>query len=257
MDRPPCQNDFRITIMFELVAAKILPNLCQRMITARSPIRPIWGIFKGSLDTELNTTQTYFLDQALQNFAFSEPRADAWLLSTSCNCPDGRTWQIGGECGNVSCLVVLIWPGSIFNWSHSDMNQSSLFLVGLARSSDVLNLLAYSMEQSPSREADRFSASQDIPRISWNPKVLCRINRCPPPVSILRQLDPVNNLMSQFLKFHLNIILPSMPGSSKWSLSLRFPHLNPVYTFPLPHMCHMSRLITRKILGEWYRSLTL
>ena len=67
---------------------------------------------------------------------------------------------------------------------------------------------------------------------------------------------------SHFLKIHLNIILPSMPGSSRWSLSLRFPHQNPVYTSPLPHMCYMLRhlillnLITQKIFGEEYRSLS-
>jgi len=42
-----------------------------------------------------------------------------------------------------------------------------------------------------------------------------------------------------FYPIHLNIILPSTPGSSKWSLSLRFPHQNPVYTSTLPHMCYM------------------
>ena len=39
---------------------------------------------------------------------------------------------------------------------------------------------------------------------------------------------------SNFLKINLNIILPSMPGSSKWFLYLRFPHQNPVCTAPLP-----------------------
>jgi hypothetical protein len=29
------------------------------------------------------------------------------------------------------------------------------------------------------------------------------------------------------MKIHLNIIILSMPGSSKWSLSLRFSHQNP------------------------------
>jgi hypothetical protein len=30
-----------------------------------------------------------------------------------------------------------------------------------------------------------------------------------------------------------------MSECSKWSLSFRFPHQNPVYTSPLPHTCNM------------------
>jgi len=101
-------------------------------------------------------------------------------------------------------------------------------------------LLTYSMEQS-SWEANQFSASQEIPRILWNLKLHYRIHKCPPPVPILSQLDPVYAPTSHFLKIHHNIILPSTPGSPKWSLSLRFPYLNPVYVSPLPHMRYMDR----------------
>ena len=47
-----------------------------------------------------------------------------------------------------------------------------------------------------------------------------------------------------FLNVHFNIILPSMPLSSRWYTSLRYPNQNPVCTSPLPHMCyvpHQSR----------------
>ena len=103
----------------------------------------------------------------------------------------------------------------------------------------ITYVLIYSMEQSPSWEANWLSASQEIPHILWNPKVHYHIHKCPPPVPILSQLDPVHASASHFLKFHRNIILPTMPGSSKWSLSLRFPHQNPVYTSTLPHTCYM------------------
>jgi hypothetical protein len=122
--------------------------------------------------------------------------------------------------------------------------------------------LNYSTQHSPSWEANRFSATQDISRTLWNPKVHYRIHKCPTPVLILSQIDPVHTPTSQFLNIHLNIILPSTPGSPKWSISFRFPHQNPVYTSRLvicatcPAYLIFLEFITCKILGEQYRSLT-
>ena len=49
----------------------------------------------------------------------------------------------------------------------------------------VSSLLTYSTVQSPSWEANWFAATQEIPRILWNPKVYYRIHKLPPPVPIL------------------------------------------------------------------------
>ena len=57
----------------------------------------------------------------------------------------------------------------------------------------------------------------------------------------MSQLDPVQAPTSHFLNMHLNIILPSTSGSPNWSLSIRFPHQNPVYVSHLLHMHYMTR----------------
>ena len=75
------------------------------------------------------------------------------------------------------------------------------------------------MEHSPSWEANRSSATQEIFFILWNPKFRFRIHKNPPPYPILSQIDPMFALPSNLSK-----ILPSTPGFSKWCSSLMFPH---------------------------------
>jgi len=97
------------------------------------------------------------------------------------------------------------------------------------------------MEQSPSGEANRFSASQEIHRILGKPKVHYRSHKYPPPVPVLSHLEPAHAPTSQFLNIHLNIVLPSTPRFRKRSLSLKFPRQNPLYASLLPHTRYMPR----------------
>ena len=110
-------------------------------------------------------------------------------------------------------------------------------------------LLTYSKVQSPSWKANWFGASQEIPRISRNPKVHYRTHKRPPPSSILGQPNPVHIPTSHLLQIHPNIIHPSTPRSPQWSPSLRFPHQDPIHpplrthTRHMPSPSHSSKVI--------------
>ena len=93
--------------------------------------------------------------------------------------------------------------------------------------------------QSPTWAANWFAASQEIPRISRNPNVHYRTHKRPPTVSILGQPNPVHIPSSHLLEIHPNIIHPSTPRSLQWSLSLLFPHQDPIHP---PHQTHTRHM---------------
>jgi len=116
--------------------------------------------------------------------------------------------------------------------------------------------------QSPSWEANLFAASQEIPRISRNPKVHYRTHKRPPTVSILGQANPVHIPTSHLLQIHPNIIHTSTPRYPQWS------HFPPIYqakpynplSSPIRATCptHLILLdfLIRTILGEEYKSFS-
>ena len=75
-------------------------------------------------------------------------------------------------------------------------------------------LLTYFMKHSTSWEANRFSATQEIPRILWNEKVCYRIYKCPPPVAIFSQFNPIH-----------------VPHPTPWRSILIYP---PIYDWVFP-----------------------
>ena len=149
------------------------------------------------------------------------------------------------------------WNFSKIKWIRQEITPPC----PMRRTLNILTYL-YSMVQSLSWAANRFAASQEIPRISRNPKVHYRTHKRPPFVPILGQPNPVHMPTSHLLEIHLNIIHPSTPRSPQWSLSLRFPHQDPIHppSSPIRATCpaHLILLdiINHTILGEEYRSLS-
>jgi len=67
------------------------------------------------------------------------------------------------------------------------------------------------MEHSLSWETNSHSASQEILRLLWNPKVYYSVHNSLPLDPILIQMHSIHNFPPYFPKIHSNIILTSEP----------------------------------------------
>jgi hypothetical protein len=99
------------------------------------------------------------------------------------------------------------------------------------------------MEQRPSWGANSHSASQEIPRLLWNPKVHCYVHKNPSLVLLLNQMNPVHTLPPKLPKANSNIILQSTRRSFEWSLLFRFSNRNFVCISHVPHACYMPAIL--------------
>jgi hypothetical protein len=104
-----------------------------------------------------------------------------------------------------------LFPVIIFVYHHFNTNS---------------NLLTYLLTPWIRVLLEKLTGSQLVKKFPafYGTQRFITVFKIPSPASILSQLYPVHAPTSHFLKINLNIILPSKPGSSKWSLSVRLPH---------------------------------
>ena len=94
--------------------------------------------------------------------------------------------------------------GHVQSWTDqqcpaSTQKVTTSITTGVAK----LHISKTSNELSPSWEANRSSASQETPRILWNPNVHHHIHHIPPTVRILIQINQLHALPSHFLEIKL------------------------------------------------------
>ena len=160
------------------------------------------------------------------------PRAVStlWRLEISYSCRESNYNPLAFQPIHSDCIE---W-GNPASWAWACCRGSLLNTYLLTY------LLTYSMEQGPSWDASWFSASQELSRILCNSKVHYHIHKCPAPVIILSQIDPVHVShptcwISILISFHLRQGFPSGLFPSGFPTKILYvPLLS-------PHACYMPR----------------
>ena len=128
-------------------------------------------------------------------------------------------------------------------WANSVAVFRDVHYVGYFTLRRLLTL-TYSMVQSPSWAADWLAASQEIPRISRNPKVHYRTHKRPPPLRRLLYITSVTYIKKATMKwsFCLKMMLNICALLSLSFLSRRFWFLVHSKSCPIQHCsqrhCH-------------------
>jgi hypothetical protein len=111
-------------------------------------------------------------------------------------CSGAANWR---RAWNVRRNFTLWWLGQTL--SHIKASCYGTLLITACNANNK------SVEQRPSSETNSRSASQEISRRLWNPKVHHRVPKDPPLVPILSQTNRVHTLPLYTRTIHFNIIL--------------------------------------------------
>ena len=130
----------------------------------------------------------------------------------------GRTRSLDTSCISLPFLPSTPrWqPSTLISLTSTPFKPESIYIIFRSliftpqKTQHRISKLTYTMVQSPSWEANRFAASQEIPRISRIPKVHYRTHKRPPPVSILSQPNPVHIPTSHLPEFRRCTNFPNL-----------------------------------------------
>ena len=158
----------------------------------------------------------------------------------------GKNIQQHNQCDTLptvkSCLFSIIW--TCYTSSASDMmlfmyTKRSRFREHFKRPHRLCNNLLTPWCRVLLEKLTGLQLVKKFPAFLWNPKVHYRTHKRPPSVPILGQPNPAHITTSHLLEIHPNIIHPSTPRPPQWSLSVRFPHQDPIRHHLLTHTSHM------------------